>query len=409
MKKLSFMLFSFVLIILLAACGSDEDSGGSGESSENGDVIKIGTLHPLTGAQAPEGQEMRDAVQLAVDEVNDNGGIESLDGAKVELIESDSENNPEKGISEVQKMDSGGVVGIVGPYTTAVALAATQEAERAGIPFIVDVGSADEITERGFNFTFRMQPAASSFPESFLEYIPMLNEENDVELNTVVNSHEDSDFGSGMANVLKENASATSIEVLATLSHAADTADLSSDINKIKSLKPDIVSSTTYLSDGQLLSEALKSSGYEPQAVVGMASGAFSNAKFIEEQQEINQHFMDINYATNPNNDMTEEVKDKYKEKFGKGLGPNAALSYTGAVVLLEAIERAGSTDRDDIREEITNTNLEDHILAQEEVKFDETGQNANAQTVVNQIIDGESKVVMPDEYKAADPIYPLP
>ena len=407
MKKLSLLLFSFALVIILAACGSDNESGGSGGS--NGDVIKIGTLHPLTGAQATEGQEMRDAVQLAVDEVNENGGIESLDGAKVELVESDSENNPEKGISEVQKMDSNGVVGIVGPYTTAVALAATQEAERLGIPFIVDVGSADEITERGFDFTFRMQPAASSFPESFLEYIAMLNEENNVDLKTVINSHEDSDFGTGMANVLKENAEAAGMEVLSTLPHAADTADLSSDINKVKSLKPDIVSSTTYLSDGLLLAEGIKGSGYKPKAIVGMASGAFSNAKFIEEQQSINQYFMDINYATNPNNELTNEVKEKYKEKYDRGLGPNAALSYTGAVVLLEAIERAGSVDREEVREEIMNTNLEDHILAQKEVMFDETGQNANAQTVVNQIIDGESMVVMPDEYKAAEPIYPLP
>lgn len=412
MKKFSFVLFSFVLILVLAACGSNEEAGGDGNSGDAGgdqDVIKIGSLHPLTGSQASEGQEMRDAVQLAIDEVNENGGIESLGGAKVELVDGDSENNPEKGISEVQQMDSENVVGIVGPYTTAVALAATQEAERSGIPFIVDVGSANEITERGFEYTFRMQPPASLFPESFLEYIAMLNEENDVDLKTVINAHEDSDFGSGMASVLKDNAEAAGMEVLDTLPHAADVADLSSDINKIKSKEPDIVSSTTYLSDGQLLMEALIGSGFEPKAIVGMASGAFSNAKFIEEKTDINQHLMDINYAINPNSALTAEVKEKYKEKYNKGLGPNAALSYTGAVVLLEAIERAGSVDRDKVNEEVRNTNMEDHILAQEEITFDETGQNVKAQTVVNQIIDGESKVVMPDEYKEVEPVYPLP
>lgn len=412
MKKFNLTLFSVILILILAACGSGSEEpaeGSGGGSGEEADVIKIGSLHPLTGSQASEGQEMRDAVQLAIDEVNENGGIESLGGAKVELVEGDSENNPEKGISEVQQMDSQEVVGIVGPYTTAVALAATQEAERSGIPFIVDVGSADEITERGFDYTFRIQPPASSFPEAFLEYIPMLNEQNDVDLTTVVNAHEDSDFGSGMAAVLSENAEAAGMEVLDTLPHPFDTADLSSDVNKIKSMEPDIVSSTTYLNDGQLLMEALIGSGYEAKAIVGMASGAFSNAKFIEEEQEINQYLMDVNYATNPNSELTAEVKEKYQEKYNKGLGPNAALSYTAAVVLLDAVERAGSTDRDKVREEITNTNLEDHILAQEAVTFDENGQNENARPVVNQIIDGESMVVMPDEYKAEDPVYPLP
>jgi len=414
MKRITLLMVGVLFLVFLAACGGNDDgdtnsSGGGTDSGSNGDVVKIGTLHPLTGPQASEGQEMRDAIQLAIDEVNENGGIESLGGAKVELVEGDSENNPEKGISEVQQMDNSGVVGIVGPYTTAVALAATQEAERIGLPFIVDVGSADEITGRGFDYTFRIQPPASSFPEAFLKYIPELNEANDVELTSVINAHEDSDFGTGMANVLKEKASEAGIDVLDTLPHSFDTADLSSDVNKIKSKNPDIVSATTYLNDGQLLVESLIGSGVEPKAIVGMASGAFSNSKFIREETAINQYLMDVNYAMNPNSELTQQVKEKYEEKYNKGLGPNAAISYTAAVVLLDAIERAGSTDREDIRVAITETNLEDHILAQEEVKFDDTGQNVNAQPVVNQIIDGESYVVMPEEYKAKDPVYPLP
>lgn len=421
MKRLSLLLLAIFFALVLAACGGDSDdnfretdSSDEQSTQENGasddvDVVKIGSLHPLTGPQASEGQEMRDAIQLAIDEINENGGIQSLGGAKVELIDSDSENNPEKGISEVQTMDSAGVVGIIGPYTTAVALAATQEAERIGLPFIVDVGSADEITNRGFNYTFRIQPPASKFPEAFLKYVPELNEEYGVDLKTVINAHEDSDFGTGMASVLKENAAAAGIEVLDTLPHPFDTADLSSDVNKIKSQNPDIVSATTYLNDGQLLVETLIGADVKPKAIIGMASGAFSNAKFIREQTSINQYIMDVNYAMNPNSDLTAEVKAKYEEKYNKGLGPNAAISYTAAKVLLDAIERAGSTDRDAIREAIAETKLTDHILAQEEIIFDETGQNVNAQPVVNQIIDGQSYVVMPEPYKEKDAVYPLP
>lgn len=427
MKRLGLLLFAILFALVLAACGGDsddnfrdsdssdnqssQDNGSSDDSSDSGDVevIKIGTLHPLTGPQASEGQEMRDAIQLAIDEINENGGIKSLGGAKVELVASDSENNPEKGISEVQTMDSAGVVGIIGPYTTAVALAATQEAERIGVPFIVDVGSADAITERGFKYTFRIQPNASKFPEAFLKYVPMLNEENGVELTTVINAHEDSDFGTGMANVLKENAATAGIDVIDTLPHSYDTADLSTDVNKIKAQNPDIVSATTYLNDGQLLVETLIGADVKPKAIIGMASGAFSNAKFIREQTSINQYIMDINYAMNPNSELTAEIKAKYEEKYNKGLGPNAAISYTAAIVLLDAIERAGSTDRDAIRDAIAETKLSDHILAQDEIVFDETGQNANAQPVVNQIIDGQSYVVMPEPYKERDAVYPLP
>src|SRR5690625_7954164 len=99
MKKFSLFLFSLILVVFLAACGGGEESTETANednesASEETDVIKIGSLHPLTGAQASEGQEMRDAVQLAIDEVNENGGIE---GKKVEIVVGDSENNIAKG------------------------------------------------------------------------------------------------------------------------------------------------------------------------------------------------------------------------------------------------------------------------------------------------------------------------
>ena len=93
---------------------------------------------------------MRDAVQLAIEEINKNGGIKSLGGAKVELIEADHEGSPEKGVTEIQRLDHEGVVGIIGAYSSGVTLPATQEAEKAQIPFVVDIATVDEVTERGF-------------------------------------------------------------------------------------------------------------------------------------------------------------------------------------------------------------------------------------------------------------------
>ena len=104
-------------------------------------------------------------------------------------------------------------------------------------------------------------------------------------MKTVINAHEDSDFGTGMANVLKENAAAAGLEVLDTLPHPFDTADLSSDVNKIKAQNPDIVSATTYLNDGQLLVETLIGANVKPKAIIGMASGAFSNAQLLANKQ----------------------------------------------------------------------------------------------------------------------------
>src|SRR5690554_3415717 len=136
LKMLSLIVVS---IFFLVACNDNQSTNSTDDSSDNStststETIKIGSLHPLTGATAAEGQEMRDAIQLAIDQKNEEGGIKSLDGRKLELIAGDHEDNQEKGNSEVQRMAEAGVVGIIGPYST-VEFTATQEAEKVGVPF----------------------------------------------------------------------------------------------------------------------------------------------------------------------------------------------------------------------------------------------------------------------------------
>ncbi|WP_209124265.1 ABC transporter substrate-binding protein [Alkalihalobacillus sp. BA299] len=410
MKKFIGILAAAMIVI--SGCGGNGASGegesnNSNDTGETAEVVKIGTLHPLSGGLATEGQEMRDGIRLAIEEVNEAGGIQSLNGAHVELVEADHEGVPEKGVSEVQRLDRDGVVGIIGTYASGVALPATQEAERAGIPFVIDIASANEITERGFQYTYRLQPPASLMAENFLQYFNALNEMSDTKLKTAILVHEDSIFGTSIAGLIEQKAEANGLEVLTTIPHSAATADLSTTINRIKSEQPDIVVATTYLRDGTLLINGINESGYKPKAIIGVANGAFSNAQFITEEAAINQHIMDVNYTINPQSDLANEVKENFKAQYNKNLSPNSAYSYTAAKVLIDAIERAGSTDREAIKDALKETNYSDHILPQDEIVFDENGQNANAQAVLSQLFDGDTKVVYPEQFKNEDPVYP--
>ena len=133
--------------------------------------IAIGHLHPLSGFLAFDGQEMRKAVMFGVKQVNDAGGIKSLGGAKLKLLDGDSEGKPEKAISEVERLQRAGAVAITGSYQSAVVIVATQTSEKLKIPFVVGVGSAEDITKRGFKYTFRVQPPSSTFVDQGLKYI----------------------------------------------------------------------------------------------------------------------------------------------------------------------------------------------------------------------------------------------
>ena len=416
MKKFSTLFLMLFLIVFLAACNDEGSTDSNNDSSssngnegttETVESIKIGSLHPLSGGLALEGQEMRDGVKLAIEQRNASGGIKSLGGAKIELVDADHEGSPEKGVSEVQKLDREGVLGIIGAYSSGVALPATQEAERAKVPFVIDIGSANDITERGFKYTFRLQPAATTFSKNFLDILKDLNENSSEKLTRITLVHEDSVFGTSISKAIADNAKEYGLEIVDILPHAASSPDLSSTINKISAAKPDIVATTTYLRDGVMLVEGITNSNYQPKAIIGVANGAFSNASFLKDYSNINDKIMDVNYTINQKSDLAQSVSKEYEEKYGRGLGPNAAYSYMATVVLLDAIERAGSTDRVKIQEELRKTKLEEHILAAGVIEFDEKGQNINSRAVLNQIIDGKSLIVGPEEYKVEEPIYP--
>ena len=119
--------------------------------------VKIGLIHPVPGAIAFSGTQCRAGAQMAIDDINANGGIKSL-GAKLEGVLGDSQGKPEIGASEVDKMVEQGVAGIVAGYSSAISLATAQEAAKSNTPHVVDVGVSDEIVKRGLKNVFRFSP-----------------------------------------------------------------------------------------------------------------------------------------------------------------------------------------------------------------------------------------------------------
>ncbi len=424
MKKLSFVLLAMVLTVsMFAACSSNSNPKESTDqpaatptpdkapaATDNKVVeVLIGHIHPMSGAFAVEGQEMRDAIQLAVDETNAAGGIQSLGGAKVKLLQGDTENKPEKGVSETQRLIREGALGILGAYTSGVALVATQQAEKQKTPFLITIGAADDLTDRGFKYTFRIQPQASTTAKDFLKYVGQLNEQSDVKLKTVVISHEDSVFGTSIATYVKDHAAEAGLQILDMLAHSAGATDLSDEVTRIRSSNPDILVMTSYLHDGTLLIQGLNQAKYSPKAIIGIANGAFSHEKFINEEVPANQYIMNVNHTINPTSEKSKKLQSDYKAKYNKDLSSNAGYAYEAARVLIDAISRAGSTDKDQIREALAKTDYSDHTLPQGPIVFDEKGQNINAQTVLNQIVDGKSYVTFPAEYQEKEPVYPKP
>lgn len=371
--------------------------------------VKIGHIHPLSGGLALEGNEMKDAITLAVEEVNAAGGIKSLGGAKITLLHGNSEGSPEKGAAEAERLIGEGVVGLLGAYQSAVAFITTQVAERRRTPFVITVAVADEILRRGFRYSFRVQPNAEAMARYGVEYLTTLAKTSGAEVRTITLMHENSLFGTSIGDHLQRFASAAGLRVLERISYPAATADVTTEINKIKAARPDMAIFTGYFRDGVLIARTLAELQVDVKGILGVANGAFSHPRFSREAGPASEYIMDSNYYYNPVNPRTRGVFRRYQERFGRPMSTHAVYAYVAAKVLIDAIERAGSTNRDRIRDALAATNLKDHILPQKEIRFDERGENVNARPVLLQVRGGQPRVILPTQYSELTAVFPIP
>jgi branched-chain amino acid transport system substrate-binding protein len=371
--------------------------------------IPIGHIHPLSGFLAFDGQEMRKAVMWGVQEVNAAGGIKALDGAKLKLIDADSEGKPEKAISEVERLEREGVAAITGCYQSAVTIVATQIAEKLQVPFVVGVASAEAITERGFKYTFRVQPSSSMFVGHALDYMRQLAEKTGTPLETIAYIHENTQFGGTLADFTEKMAGEYGFKVIKRVEYSVKAPDVSTEVGKIKAAGADLVFASGYFGDGVRVARALSSMRVNPKAIVGIAQGGFSHPKFVSELGgEVTQGIMDVNFQYDPNSPKAAKTLAGFEAEYGSKMSPSMVYAYSPVGVIADAMERAGSADRDAVRAALVKTSFTDHILPQGPIEFDATGQNINANPLLMQILSGKVEIVWPEKYKTAGIVFPF-
>jgi len=167
-----------------------------------GSAVKLGVLHPVSGALSYSGQQGRLGATIAIDEINAAGGIKALGGARIEAVLGDAQSTPEGGNAEVEKMNAAAVAAIVGGYSSSICLTASQTAARYDLPYVVDVGVADNIVTRGLKNTFRFGPGFGATAKTAPDNLVIINDQAGKPAKTVMIVHEDSLFGSGLAKLL---------------------------------------------------------------------------------------------------------------------------------------------------------------------------------------------------------------
>lgn len=414
--NLKFALLGLLVVmsVILSACGpapateapsaATEAPSAATEAPAAGETVKVGAMYPLTGDLAKLGEENKDGLQLAIDEINAAGGIASMGGAQIELVWGDSQGKPEVGISEVTRLaEQENVVAMIGAYQSGVTTPATQEAERLGLPFIVSMAVSDKITERGFKYTFRICPKASWYAKDQVTFLKDLKDLAGLEVKRVALLHEDTDFGESTAAGQKQYLEEAGMEMVLEVKYSASAADLTTEVAKVKAANPDAVLTVTYLNDSVLIARAREALGMTNIPFIDAAGGTV-DPEFIKQLGATAEGwFTEIEYTKYAAG--AEVLNDAFKARFGDDITGNGAYAYQAGYVIADALERAASADRDAVRDAIAKTDMPSGpkmVLPTDRIFFGDDGQNPNAPLFIVQVQNGELIPVWPGAYAAA-------
>ena len=372
-----------------------------------GSAVKLGIVHPVSGALSYSGQQGRLGAVMAIDEINAAGGIKALNGAKIEAVLGDAQSTPEGGNAEVEKMNSAGVAAIVGGYGSSICLAASQTAARYDLPYVVDVGVVDAIVTRGLKNTFRFGPGFGVIAKTALDNLVTINDQAGKPAKSVMIVHEDSAFGSGLAKLLNDQLPGRGFQVLDTISHPTPTRDFNNVVLKIRAQAPDLVVPANYYNEYVLLARTMQQQRIRPKGIYSVLGGAASSYKFVKEFPEAAQYIMDCNHWFDPRSAKSAALRKKVEEK-SEFYTYEVYMNYSCILLVADALERAGSADRAKLITALESSTFSGHVMPYGPTKF-VNGQNQGAAPVNTQVLGNDIQVILPESFASAKPVFPMP
>ncbi|GAB3565005.1 ABC transporter substrate-binding protein [Amycolatopsis endophytica] len=394
--------------LLATGCGGSAPMGAGGAAAGRDEgPVKIGALHPVSGSNAVDGQQMRRGAQMAVDAINAAGGIASLGGRKVELVTGDTQGKADIGQSEAQRLISAGAVGIVGTYQSAVSTNVAVVAERNRVPFVADVTASDQVYAHGYKYAFRVQPGSEVIATAAAQYLRQVSQQAGKPVKKVAFLHEQSDFGSGAAEAFTEAARQLGIEVGPDISYdAASVSDLTAQVTQVKASGADVLAVAGYYRDSLLAAKAIASVKPDLNAVWGVSNGAYDQPKFVADAGDLGALYFSTNYHYDATNPQTVALREQYQRTYGDPMRTGAVLSYDAVQVIAQAVEQAASTDPEKVRDAIAAARVQPLTVGNGPIQFAPNGDNRNALAVLMQIQNGQVKQVYPPEKAESRPEY---
>ncbi|MBR0781346.1 ABC transporter substrate-binding protein [Bradyrhizobium iriomotense] len=405
-------------LLCAAAMSSALVSGATAQDK----VVKIGAILPMSGGTASIGAHAKAALEVAMDIINNahpelgslplakNAGLAGLGGAKVEVVFADNQGSPATGQNQALRLiTEEKVAAILGAYQSGITLTSSAIAEKYGIPFLTPESVAANLTERGFKWFFRTTPIAPDFVRIYDEFLTDMKAAG-AKTDSIALVHDNTEYGTSVANTIASGFKEKGRGGVIDIAYAVNATDLQAQVLQLKEKKPDVVLMISYTSDAILFAKTMQSLDYKPPLLLADDAG-YSDPSFIKAVGKLSQGvFNRSSWAVGPSGSPSAIIADMYKKKSGEEMDDTVGRQMQGFFVLVDAIDRAGSTDPAKIQAALKATDLKPGqlIMGYKGVKFDDKGQNILASAYIIQLQDGENYVsVWPKANGEKAPVLP--
>ncbi|MBC8536395.1 ABC transporter substrate-binding protein [Feifania hominis] len=409
MKRFLALFLALALTFTLTACTpADNPDSPGGTGTEDGELdlsqgVKIGVLFPVTGAAASVGEDARKGIDLAIAHINENGGIENLDGAKLVPVYGDTQSDESAAVIEAERLIvEEEVVAIIGCYQSAITMPVRTVCERYGCPLLMCCSSSDTLVEGEHEWSFLVHETNSVNSRCQLDYIRGIMDEG-FEIKTAGLMYENNDNGQGLHEQWTAAFKEMGIDIVVDETFAMDVADVTPIVNKLQSADPDIVMCFANFGAMVLLTDTMMGKGYAPNLLM-CASGGEQNSDFIPTVGNNADGFMTgMGWGIDVLNAKPDKLwiaEDYAAANNGETFTGESAAGWADVFLVYEGLNAAGTYSRTALRDALAEIHITEDAswnIYPYEIWFDETGANPNAITPIGQFQDAAVRIIWPE------------
>ena len=392
-----------VCLGLAAGAGALVAAGTAGAQVKE---VKVAMIAPLSGPWARQGKLMQLGADMAVDDINAQGGIKALGGAKLRLVVLDAGDSAEKAKNAAQRLvaQEPDVVGGTGAWLSSFTLAVTEVTERARVPWLT-LSYSDLITERGFEYAFQTSPTAGTQAKNALPALLDLAEKATGKRPTTVGIISDNTASpiSFMKPMREGGLEKLGLKLVVDEIFTPPLSDATPLVQKVRSARPEVLLMLpTSVPDDSLVLQKLKEFGLTRDRLPVVGNGAHLGSPDLLNTvgKDLLEGMMTIvaNWPIKGQEEIMQRFKKRTNEPF---MTQDSICTYGDMWIFKEALEKAGAADRGKVAEAIRamdTTTGPARYFPGGRVKFEKNGRRAEAPVVIIQWQGGEPVTVYPPE-----------